>query len=139
MPWGLLMELGQMLLSNTPSQTYDGFWATEGLNLIAEVIAEHRGYSHGKYGYANLLTSNSGDPEFVNDVFEMRPYCWCDSGWGEYEGPHPDGCAPNFVYKKNGLVITWYKHANRSVTSNMEYPGAKNWAKAVMTCIESVK
>ena len=47
--------------------------------------------------------------------------------------------APNFVYKKNGLVITWYKHANRGVTSNMEYPGAKNWAKAVMTCIESIK
>lgn len=128
-----------MLLSNTPVQTYDADWATDGLNLIAEVIAESRGYSYERYGYANLLTSNSGDPEFVNDVFEMRPYCWCDRGWEEYEGPHSDGCPPNFVYNKNGLVITWYKHANRGITANMKYPGAKNWAKAIMTCIESIK
>ena len=43
------MELGQMLLSNTPVQTYDANWATEGLNLIAEVIAEYRGDKYGKY------------------------------------------------------------------------------------------
>jgi hypothetical protein len=42
------MELGQMLLSNTPVQTYEANWATEGLNLIAEVIAEHRGDKYGK-------------------------------------------------------------------------------------------
>lgn len=131
------MELGQMLLSNTPSQSDDAYWATDGLNLIAEVIAESRGYSHGQHGYANLLTSNSGDPEFVNDVFEMRPYCWCDSGLGE--SPHKDGCPPNFVYKKNGLIISWYKHANCSIAANLEYPGARNWAKAINTCIDSVK
>lgn len=134
------MELGQLLLSNTPMQSYEADWATDGLYMIAEVIAEFRGQSYGQYGYGNLLTSNSGEPEYTNSVFEMRPYCWCDSGWDENENnPHAKGCPPNFVYKKNGLVITWYKHAGRGITSNMEYPGAKNWFKAVSKCIESVK
>jgi hypothetical protein len=134
------MELGQLLLSNTPVQSYEAYWATDGLSLIAEVIAEFRGYSYGDYGYGNLLTSNSGEPDYTNNVFEMRSYCWCDANWTEDESlPHAKGCPPNFVYKKNGLIINWYKHANRGITSNLEYPGAKKWAKAVMTCIESVK
>ena len=134
------MELGQMLLSNTPMQSYEADWATDGLHMIAEVIAEFRGQSYGQYGYGNLLTSNSGEPEYVNDVFEMRTYCWCDAGWDEDENnPHAKGCPPNFVYKKNGLTITWYKHANRGITANMEYPGAKNRFKAITACIESIK
>lgn len=133
------MELGQLLLSNTPIQSYEADWATDGLCLIAEVIAEFRGYSYGQYGYGSLLTANSGEPDYINNVFEMRSYCWCDSGWDQYEGIHPEGCPPNFLYKKNGLIINWYKHAGRGITSNMEYPGAKKWAKAIMTCIESIK
>jgi hypothetical protein len=134
------MELGQMLLSNTPMQSYEADWATDGLYMIAEVVAEFRGQTYGQYGYGNLLTSNSGEPEYVNDVFEMRTYCWCDAGWDEDENnPHAKGCPPNFVYKKNGLTITWYKHANRGITANMEYPGAKNWFKAITACIESIK
>jgi hypothetical protein len=135
-----VMELGQLLLSNTPMQSYEADWATDGLHMIAEVIAEFRGQSYGQYGYGNLLTSNSGEPEYVNSVFEMRTYCWCDLAWEENpDHPHANGCPPNFVYKKNGLTITWYKHANRGITANMEYPGAKNWFKAVAACIESVK
>ena len=134
------LELGQLVLSNTPYQSYDADWATDGLCLIAEVIAEFRGYSYGEYGYGNLLTSNSGEPDYINSIFEMRSYCWCDGYLEEDESlPHAKGCPPNFLYKKNGLTITWYKHAGRGITANMEYPGARNWAKAVMTCIESIK
>lgn len=133
------LELGQMLLSNTPTQEYDADWATDGLNMIAEVIAEYRGSSYGKYGYSNRLTDNSGDEEFVNDVFEMRSYCWCDSGWDEYEGKHPQGCPPNFLYKPTGMVITWYKHASRGITSNKKYLGARTWFDIINNCIESVQ
>jgi hypothetical protein len=133
------MELG-LLLSNTPVQRYEADWASDGLCMIAEVIAEFRGNRYDQYGWSNLLTSNAGQSEYINTVFEMRSYCWCDSGWDEDDtGPHAKGCPPNFVYKKNGLIINWYKHASRGVTSNMEYPGAKNWFKAVAACIESVK
>ena len=129
------MELGQLLLSNTPSQEYEAEWATDGLHLIAQVIAEYREKDPNGW---STLTANSGEEDFVNDVFEMRSYCWCDSGWDEYDGPHANGCPPNFLYKKNGLIINWYKHAGRGITSNMEYPGAKNWFKAISSCIESI-
>lgn len=124
------MELGQMLLSNNNWHRYEADWATDGLRMIAEIISESRGFSPDGW---NDLTSNSGGDEFVNDVFEMRSYCWCEG-----DGNHENGCPPNFLYKKNGLTITWYKHAGRGITANMEYPGAKNWFKAINICIESI-
>ena len=129
-----------MLLSNTPIQSYESYWATDGLNMIAEVIAELRGKQHGTYGWDGLLTSNSGAEDYVNDVFEMRSYCWCDATWEENpDHPHAHGCPPNFVYKPTGLVITWYKHANRGITSNKKYPGARTWFEIIKHCVESVE
>lgn len=129
-----------MLLSNTPIQSYESYWATDGLNMIAEVIAELRGKEHGTYGWDGLLTSNSGAEDYVNDVFEMRSYCWCDATWEEDpDHPHAHGCPPNFVYKPTGLVITWYKHANRGATSNKHYPGARTWFEIIKHCIGSVE
>lgn len=129
-----------MLLSNTPIQSYESYWATDGLNMIAEVIAELRGKQHGTYGWDGLLTSNSGAEDYVNDVFEMRSYCWCDATWEEDpDHPHAHGCPPNFVYKPTGLVITWYKHANRGITANKKYPGARTWFEVINDCIRSIE
>ena len=134
------LELGQMLLSNTPIQSYESYWATDGLNMIAEVIAELRGKQHGAYGWDGLLTSNSGAEDYVNDVFEMRSYCWCDATWEEDpEHPHAHGCPPNFLYKPTGMIITWYKHANRGATSNKQYPGARTWFEIIKHCIGSIE
>lgn len=134
------LELGQMLLSNTPIQSYESYWATDGLNMIAEVIAELRGKQHGTYGWDGLLTSNSGAEDYVNDVFEMRSYCWCDATWEEDpEHPHAHGCPPNFLYKPTGMIITWYKHANRGATSNKQYPGARTWFEIIKHCIGSIE
>jgi hypothetical protein len=134
------LELGQMLLSNTPIQSYESYWATDGLNMIAEVISELRGKQHGTYGWDGLLTSNSGAEDYINDVFEMRSYCWCDATWEEDpEHPHAHGCPPNFLYKPTGMVITWYKHANRGATSNKQYPGARTWFEIIKHCIGSIE
>jgi hypothetical protein len=134
------LELGQMLLSNTPIQSYESYWATDGLNMIAEVIAELRGKQHGTYGWDGLLTSNSGAEDYINDVFEMRSYCWCDATWEEDpEHPHAHGCPPNFLYKPTGMIITWYKHANRGATSNKQYPGARTWFEIIKHCIGSIE
>ena len=119
------LELGQMLLSNTPWNEYEADWATDGLNLIAECIAEFRGNE-------SVLTTNSGGEPFENTTFAMRSYCWCD---GDI---HMDTCPPNFEYKINGFTVSWYKHAGRGITANMKYPGAYNWVKAINTCVESI-
>jgi len=129
-----------MLLSNTPIQSYESYWATDGLNMIAEVISELRGKQHGTYGWDGLLTSNSGAEDYINDVFEMRSYCWCDATWEEDpEHPHAHGCPPNFLYKPTGMIITWYKHANRGATSNKQYPGARTWFEIIKHCIGSIE
>jgi hypothetical protein len=134
------LELGQMVLSGNDWHQYDADWATDGLNMVAEVIAELRGKEHGRYGWDALLTSNSGAEEFVNDVFEMRCYCWCDAGWEENsDHPHANGCPPNFLYKPTGMIVTWYKHANRGITSNKKYPGARTWFEIIKHCIGSIE
>jgi len=107
------MELGQMLLSNTPPQEYDADWATDGLYMIGQVIAEYRG-KDPLSGWSTLA-SNSGDEDFENDIFFMSSYCWCGGAAKEHE----DGCPPNFLYKPNGLTITWYKHAGRGIRASM--------------------
>lgn len=134
------LELGQIVFSNNDWHKYDCDWAQEGLNLIAEVIAELRGNSHDRYGWDGLLTSNSGAEEYVNDIFEMRCYCWCDFGWEENpDHPHANGCPPNFLYKPTGMIITWYKHAGRGATANKKYPGARTWFEIINHCISSVE
>lgn len=134
------LELGQILISNNDWHKYDCYWASDGLNLIAEVIAELRGEQYSTYGWNGLLTSNSGSEEYINDVFEMRPYCWCGMVWEEDPShPHAQGCPPNFLYKPNGMIITWYKHAARGTTSNKKYPGARTWFEIVKHCIGSIE
>ena len=134
------LELGQMVLSNNDWHRYDADWATDGLYMIAQIIAELRGNEYSRYGWSNLLTSNAGEEEYVNDTFEMRTYCWCDTAWDENpDHPHANGCPPNFLYKPTGMKITWYKHANRGITSNKNYPGARTWFEIVKHCIGSIE
>lgn len=128
-------EIGQVLFANNETYEHTADWATNGLNALAEVIAEHRGYKKDKYGYGPLLTSNEGDEEYINDVFEMRTYCWCD---GDSE-PHENGCPPNFIHKPTGIEISWYKHAGRGITANVDWLPALTWHKLITSCMESVK
>jgi hypothetical protein len=127
-------EIGQILLTNARTLEFEADWASNGLQAIAEVIAETRGHIEDKYGYGPLLTSSEGDHEFNNKIFTMRTYCWCD---GTSKG-HEDACPPNFVYKPGDLTITWYKHAGRGITANVEWMSALAWHRIVNECIESV-
>lgn len=127
-------EIGQILMSNTETYGHEADWATDGLRAIAQAIAEHRGYVTNQHGYGPKLTSNEGDDEFRNEIFDMRTYCWCD---GSTEG-HEDACPPNFLHKPSGLSITWYKHAGRGITANVEWLTTKQWYSIVNECIESI-
>ncbi|UXO93883.1 hypothetical protein Pan2_64 [Pseudanabaena phage Pan2] len=103
-------------------------WATSGLVMLAEIIAEHRNES----GY---LTSNDGAEPFENETFAMRAYCWCD-----YENPeHEDGCPPNFEYKPTGVRFVWYKHAGRGIECNKPEPSMIRWFEVLADCVRSVK
>jgi hypothetical protein len=56
----------------------------------------------GQYGYGAKID---------NEVFEMHPYCWCDSDNCEWCN---DGRA-NFVHKNGRLEVTWYKYIGRGM------------------------
>jgi hypothetical protein len=127
-------EISQILLTNTETQEFEADWATNGLDAIAEVIAEHRGHQRDKYSYGPLLTANEGDDDFENETFAMRTYCWCDGG----RIGHEDSCPPNFVHKPTGIVITWYKHSGRGITANVDWIPALSWHRIINECIESV-
>jgi hypothetical protein len=120
------MELGQMLFSNSPMQEHEAYWASSGLAEIAEVIQEQR-------KDIGLLVSNYGEAPYESNVFDMRTYCWCD---GEGEG-HEQGCPPNFHYKPTNLIINWYKHCERGITSN-QILGVTAWYKIVHDCLKAL-
>ena len=121
------LELGQMLFAtNTQSRTAPDF-TYGGLVCIAGAINNQRGSAHGE----GLLTDNYGQPEFVNEVFSMRTYCWCDGD------RHKDGCPPNFEHR-SGLKISWYKHAYRGRTINKSID-EKTWCKIVQECLDSIE
>jgi len=107
-------ELGQMVFSNTPyTQVPTPGFVTSGIGAIDELYAAH---VEGKYleeSFRPGRTSNSGEPEVVNDVFALRSYCWCD---GDSRLGHDEGCPPNFEHFASGFKAYWYKHSERGAT-----------------------
>jgi hypothetical protein len=53
---------------------------------------------------------------FDNDIFEMHPYCWCDT-------PECLQCGKRtqttFLYKPTGFTLMWYKYAMRDAYTNV--------------------
>jgi hypothetical protein len=77
-------------------------------------------------------------PEFKNDTFEIRGYYWGDC---DCEEDHVDDCPcvlPNFVHKKTGLELSWYKYPFRDSYSNLPLT-EELMSKIVEDCIESLK
>jgi hypothetical protein len=110
----------------------------------------------GKWQGGGLLGGEFGyGVEFENDVFMMKPFCWCeqddclwcamndknlqvklierfkDKGWAKM------GIAPNFWYKPSGLLVRWYKWIGRDTEFNKK-PSKKEWQKIYNDCIKSV-
>lgn len=65
-----------------------------------------------------------------NDVFTMNLY-W----WGEED--HPDADKPNFLHKRTGLELRWYKYALRDSYTNREV-SPQEWRSIMDECIASV-
>lgn len=125
---------GDALFSNTPAYPHDAEWATLGLHVLADAVADYRGVPFDNDGYRPLITSSLTDPTpHRNWTFTLNPYCWCD---GEEPG-HENGCPPNFIHHPTGLTITWYKHAGRAITSNKPRP--HNWTVTISDCIHSLR
>lgn len=116
-------ELGQILLSNTNYHSEEAYWAHEGLVLLEHVLHESK------------ILEWENKSNYEGEVFSYRPYCWC---FGDAEG-HEEGCPDNFVHNPTGLVINWYKHNGRGLTSNQQEPSAIKWFDIVAECVDEVR
>lgn len=74
--------------------------------------------------------------DFENDVFEMHPYCWCDSEKCAQCGS--TGEEANLLFKPTGFKLNWYKYAMRDAYTNQEV-NPQMFQDIVAQCIESLK
>jgi len=112
-------ELGQMAFGNPPSE-FVATWATNMLQVISDAIGKSQDTpDDDSYGY-----------NYENDVFVMRKYYW-----GEEDDK---ASAPNFLYKKTGLEIRWYKYIGRGMSANVEKI-PDNWDDILIDCLVSIK
>ncbi len=72
-----------------------------GMRLIAEKHGEKEDWPE-KYGVV-----------FDNEIFTMHPFCWCEKDECEY--CQEEDRSPNFLHKKTGLKVHWYKYIGRSM------------------------
>jgi hypothetical protein len=99
----------------------------------------------GYEGFLTLLFSKAQDctpseanpygETFVNDVFEIHPYCWCDKEDCPQCG---SGEQPNFWYKPTDLRLWWYKYPLRGANFNRKCDLAE-FNDAIQACIKSLK
>lgn len=105
-------ELGQLAFSNGaiyPHEVSDlGIAALSYLSAEIERVMWNR--TQSEY---DAPSRAYGEQEFDCPAFVMRRYCFCDGD------THPNGCPPNLEWKSRGVSITWYKHAQRGVSSSI--------------------
>jgi hypothetical protein len=116
------LELGQMLFGN-PTQEYPvprEEWMSGPFEILMDAIAE-------KTGDKNFIYS----PDFSNDFFTMRSYCW------DYEDEE-EASKPNFEVPSENFSLTWYKYPFRSSYSS-EKLNHKRWNDLIQKCIKSLE
>lgn len=120
-------ELGQFASGSTFAAVETPGYVTDGFGLLDALYAER--FEGGQDLLARV--ANHGGSPVVTDVFELRPYCWCD---GER---HPDGCPPNFRHLPTGFEAHWYKHSHRSPSCSDDLTAAA-WSEILAECVQSI-
>lgn len=90
-------------------------------NIALAVDPEDKGWS-SKYG-----------ADYENDVFVMRRQCWCN----EDNCPRCLGDVPNFLHKKSGFSVEWYKYIGRGMVASKKI-SEERLAEIANECIASV-
>jgi len=128
---------------------------------LAKAIVDSGKVSKGSVGLGLGGTYGYG-VEFENDVFIMKPYCWCMKGYSciwcmmndPIENPNYTkmnreikkrfgqecadwGGAPQFYYKPNGYWVRWHKWIGRGMEYQKDLK-PKQFRKIIQHCVESL-
>ena len=80
--------------------------------------------------------TNRGE-HYVNDVFALRDFCWCDGQTHPEDADGIPACPPNFEHFASGIQGEWYKHLGRDVRFNRK-PTAGEALAVLSDCLESL-
>lgn len=124
------MELGNLLFGNSR-----GTYAVERDNWEAAFnkFLEDAGFdSYGfvpQWANATLKTHKTEFGGYENEVFRIQPYYW---------GENPEiACLPNFVFKKTGYSLQWYKYPLRDAYANQDI-SYEEFVEMLNTCLKSI-
>jgi len=109
------MELGNMIFGHSRGEyKVDRYW-----EFAIHFLLEYANFSH--YG-----------EDFENDTFKMYPYCWCNKKDCNYCNAN----LPNFLHKKTGFKLWWYKYPLRDSYMNIDISLHK-FLEIILDCINS--
>lgn len=111
--------------------------------MLRELTKAIDAHDPDKVAHGLLGGSDGYGAEWDNAVFTMRPYYWgdCDCGAEENDTPHLPTCAlelPNFLHKRTGLEVRWYKYIGRGMEMKGKKPNAGTLATILTECIGSL-
>ena len=124
------MELGNLIFGNSRGEfpVERGDWQ----KVFCEFL-EDMGFD--SYGYVPMWASNelkkfqTARGGFENDVFIINPYYW-----GEDDS---EKVKPNFIFKKTGYTLDWYKYPLRDSYANQDISFAE-FKEMIEECKKSV-
>lgn len=102
----------------------DAYNATSAMTFLGEAITAVT----GQYSPADNVAER-----FENDTFIMRSFCW-----GCRECDDDRECEPNFVHKKSGIALTWYKYNGRGMEWVQKPTDPNRFVYIVADCINSL-
>lgn len=85
---------------------------------------------------------------FENDVFQMTPFWWgdcdCEDTYPQTDAfyithnPECRAAQPNFLHKRTGFWVEWYKYIGRSMEWD-ESITKEDWRKVYNECMDSLR
>lgn len=107
--------------------------------FLSYIDFDHYGNYEGKDEDVKKRLDEVGD--FENDIFSIKPFCWCEYCDGGVElnknlEPCPRYDKPNFHYKPTDFKLDWYKYPLRGNSCNKEM-NPEAWMRMLSHCADS--
>lgn len=120
--------------------TLEGIVSRDLVDLTERLVkngqsVSHAGYLGGEFGYGC---------HFKNDVFVMRPFCWCELSScatcedQSSEPGDPEHVTPHFAVAGTPIEVRWYKWIGRSMEIGPADLTVETWREAFDRAIASV-
>ena len=125
------MELGNLIFGNSRGEfpVERGDWQKCFCKFIEDIGLDSYGYVPA-WASDSLKKHQTARGGFENDVFIINPYYWGDDDTEKVK--------PNFIFKKTGYTLDWYKYPLRDSYANQDISFAE-FKEMLEECKKSIK